>query len=270
MTAKREGSGSETPRRNAEVKRLCAMSEHLERYVSQLERELTADRAQEWRPIESAPRDSLILLWGRYWSDEQGFFPDPMVGMWSVNNNRWECTWMCRFGVRPTHWMPLPQPPKESASDDSISTVKPPKKVLATIPVEVRQPAMAAPRCPLCGVNTNRSCDRSDCYLAGKTTDEDIRRATAAPTDRKVCESCGKELDPTKNHICGCTFTNTEAEIVARTVEQIASAIIRDVAELPDRSSPDDWPEAMLVTGDELREIVRRALNESAKEKNRG
>ena len=33
--------------------------------------------------------------------------------------------------------------------------------------------------------------------------------------------------------------------------------IIRHVAELPDRSSPEDWPEAMLVTENELRKIIQ-------------
>lgn len=32
--------------------------------------------------------------------------------------------------------------------------------------------------------------------------------------------------------------------------------VLRDVAELPDRNSPKDWPEAMLVTGAELRQII--------------
>lgn len=41
---------------------------------------------------------------------------------------------------------------------------------------------------------------------------------------------------------------------------RLIDAIIRDVAELPDRNSPDDFPEAMLVTGDELREIIQRNL----------
>lgn len=36
--------------------------------------------------------------------------------------------------------------------------------------------------------------------------------------------------------------------------------IIQRVAELPDRTSPDDWPEAMLVTSDELRQILCDAL----------
>lgn len=34
--------------------------------------------------------------------------------------------------------------------------------------------------------------------------------------------------------------------------------IVRDVQELPDRTSPDDQPEMMLVTTDELRRIVAR------------
>lgn len=32
--------------------------------------------------------------------------------------------------------------------------------------------------------------------------------------------------------------------------------VLRDVAELPDRNSPADWPEAMLVTAPELRQIL--------------
>ncbi len=65
----------------------------------------------EWQPIETAPKDgSVILLWGRYWSDSQGWFPAPLQGQW--NRDRWEAVWRYSFGVRPTHWMPLPEPPK--------------------------------------------------------------------------------------------------------------------------------------------------------------
>jgi hypothetical protein len=35
-------------------------------------------------------------------------------------------------------------------------------------------------------------------------------------------------------------------------------AIVREVAELPDRDSPPDQPEMMLVTADELRNILLR------------
>ena len=38
--------------------------------------------------------------------------------------------------------------------------------------------------------------------------------------------------------------------------------IIRDVAELPDRTSPEDWPEALIVTSDELEEILTQHLGE--------
>jgi len=41
---------------------------------------------------------------------------------------------------------------------------------------------------------------------------------------------------------------------------EAAQRIAQEVAELPDRTSPDDWPEAMLVTTDELIAIVARAL----------
>lgn len=37
---------------------------------------------------------------------------------------------------------------------------------------------------------------------------------------------------------------------------KIAAAIVRAVSELPDRSSPPDWPDAMLVTAPELTAII--------------
>jgi len=42
--------------------------------------------------------------------------------------------------------------------------------------------------------------------------------------------------------------------------EGVADKIVLDVGELPDRTSPEDWPDAMLVTGEELRAIVLGAL----------
>lgn len=40
----------------------------------------------------------------------------------------------------------------------------------------------------------------------------------------------------------------------------LVTTIVRRVAELPDRTSPDDWPEAMLVTSEELTAICIAAL----------
>lgn len=38
----------------------------------------------------------------------------------------------------------------------------------------------------------------------------------------------------------------------------LTAEIIRDICELPDRTSPDDWPEAMIVTPEELTIILER------------
>lgn len=39
-----------------------------------------------------------------------------------------------------------------------------------------------------------------------------------------------------------------------------ADLVVRAVAELPDRTSPEDQPEMMLVTPDELRAIINREI----------
>ena len=59
-----------------------------------------------WLPIESAPKDgSEILLVSR-----KGRIAN---GCWMTANDR-RGTWMWPYVmVEPTHWMPLPQPPKE-------------------------------------------------------------------------------------------------------------------------------------------------------------
>ena len=48
--------------------------------------------------------------------------------------------------------------------------------------------------------------------------------------------------------------------IGTRNASEIAAAIAQEIAELPDRTSPDDWPEAMLVTADELMAICEREI----------
>ena len=46
----------------------------------------------------------------------------------------------------------------------------------------------------------------------------------------------------------------------------IAVAIVKRVSELSDRSSPDDWPEAMLVTSKELAFIVSEEVGQAIAE----
>lgn len=42
--------------------------------------------------------------------------------------------------------------------------------------------------------------------------------------------------------------------------DEFINGVIRDVAELPDRNSPADAPDMMLVTGAELRSILENRL----------
>ena len=46
--------------------------------------------------------------------------------------------------------------------------------------------------------------------------------------------------------------------------------IIRDVAELPDRTSPEDWPEALIVTSGELEEILTQHLIQKCRNQEQG
>ena len=65
----------------------------------------SGEEMSEWQPIETAPRDgSEILLFARgpYKDDYRG------VGQWSEQRN----DWLWSFAIRPTHWMPLPEPPR--------------------------------------------------------------------------------------------------------------------------------------------------------------
>lgn len=43
-------------------------------------------------------------------------------------------------------------------------------------------------------------------------------------------------------------------------IDSLINLVIQDVAELPCRTSPEDWPDAMIVTGDELEEILINRL----------
>lgn len=45
--------------------------------------------------------------------------------------------------------------------------------------------------------------------------------------------------------------------------DQFVNAVLRDVAELPDRTSPEDEPDMMLVTAEELKTILCTRLSEA-------
>lgn len=66
-----------------------------------------AARVTEWQPIETAPKDGReILLFARGNRDFIG------VGQWAKGNLPETYGWFWSFAIRPTHWMPLPEPPQ--------------------------------------------------------------------------------------------------------------------------------------------------------------
>jgi len=58
----------------------------------------------EWQPIETAPKDGQnVLVYNKY---------GIQIGCWSVVQPEW-CYQDTYLPMRqPTHWMPLPEPPK--------------------------------------------------------------------------------------------------------------------------------------------------------------
>lgn len=73
---------------------------------------LALRKAQEWQPIESAPRDGTEIVVGKYYGEQ-----------WHANTAAWMPEgangpgWItpdCCEVIRPTHWMPLPTPPENA------------------------------------------------------------------------------------------------------------------------------------------------------------
>lgn len=71
--------------------------------------------ASNWQPIETAPKQRVVLLWA---------LTDEETGNWKMATGFWmpgyrdepgEWEWDGRrlkpYDVQPTHWMPLPEPP---------------------------------------------------------------------------------------------------------------------------------------------------------------
>ena len=63
----------------------------------------------EWKPIESAPRENCKEFIGTMWAFNEDGKPvclkEPFISFFSPSLNK--------FFASPTHWMPLPSPPRE-------------------------------------------------------------------------------------------------------------------------------------------------------------
>ncbi len=58
----------------------------------------------EWQTIESAPKGDVLLYWPAVFKRDRKTH-DPMVAVGHADGTPFR---------RPSHWMPLPKPPKES------------------------------------------------------------------------------------------------------------------------------------------------------------
>jgi hypothetical protein len=61
-----------------------------------------------WQPIATAPVGRPVLVWYAQFSDEGGanVLAQRADGSWTDGDEDTDTTW-----ARPTHWMPLPDPP---------------------------------------------------------------------------------------------------------------------------------------------------------------
>lgn len=64
----------------------------------ELERVSGEKPISEWQPISTAPKDTRILAYNKEW--------DERVVVLTLRGGAWAA------GYAPTHWMPLPDPPK--------------------------------------------------------------------------------------------------------------------------------------------------------------
>ena len=66
-----------------------------------------------WQPIETAPKDGLILMSFYYTNDTFPTEQFTQITYWSDSEKGWDgIATSIRLGaITPTHWMPLPKPP---------------------------------------------------------------------------------------------------------------------------------------------------------------
>ena len=66
----------------------------------------------DWQPIETAPKDGSFCLAAKQacWAKAFDHFPYPLKQRW--NGEEWEADDGRVYEPQPTHWMPLPAPPK--------------------------------------------------------------------------------------------------------------------------------------------------------------
>lgn len=81
------------------------------RYISDLRQQANEERVSGWQKIETAPKETQIMLWiGGVWQH-------PTFGSYKHSDEHGRVLWVCQCGFYepnvPTFWQPLPDPPTE-------------------------------------------------------------------------------------------------------------------------------------------------------------
>lgn len=87
---------------------------------------MTAE-AGRWQPIDTAPEDHDILIYVPAWG--------PLIARFNREFDEWSSRMQCPVSLaeeadRPTHWMPLPEPPEgvgaaDLSEDDRLAVAAP-------------------------------------------------------------------------------------------------------------------------------------------------
>lgn len=74
-------------------------------------RQVREEEVSSWLPIETAPKDGTVIL--VYCGDYQVPFMENMTHVARWKDEKWRLYWIfSHVSLEPTHWMPLPDPPK--------------------------------------------------------------------------------------------------------------------------------------------------------------
>lgn len=74
----------------------------------------------EWRPIETAPKDGTFVL-GYAWECVDVQYNDNGMRVTWFERGSWQGFPWASQGMKPTHWQPLPAPPKDTAWIDAAA-----------------------------------------------------------------------------------------------------------------------------------------------------
>lgn len=101
--------------------------------------------------------------------------------------------------------------------------------------------------------------ERQYALRAAEAVVDDADNGRTIWTSIAKTEALARALLSTSAAVRGMREASLDA-VPTKDLERVIEQVLMDVCELPDRNSPDDHPEMMLVTGEELDTILKRHL----------